>query len=130
MVVRLSDPSSGQLVRLFRGHARPVSGLAFSPNGQRLVSGDHEGTIRAWGTEGGSVELVVPGEDLHFSPIMAIAYSPDGLSFATAAGMSADSWDSTTGKRIRPLAKHDWALYCLAYSHDGRWIASGSRDGP
>ena len=31
---------------------------------------------------------------------MGIAYSPDGLSFATAGGAVWDLWDATTGKHV------------------------------
>ena len=60
-IVRLWDAANGRSIRLFRGHAHPVSGLAFSPDGRRLASADHDGTIRVWDVETGSIVLAFRG---------------------------------------------------------------------
>jgi eukaryotic-like serine/threonine-protein kinase len=127
LIVRLWDTTNGRIVRLFRGHTHPVRGLAFSPDGRRLASADPDETIRVWEVETGSVVLALHGNDA--GKIMGIAYSPDGLNFATVSGVYGDVWDAATGKHLRNLPEHDWGVYCLAYSGDGRWIATGSRDG-
>src|SRR5262245_15281684 len=49
--VRLWDPRTGQQVALLRGHAGPVLGVAFSPDGRRLAScGGYrgKGEIKIW----------------------------------------------------------------------------------
>ena len=126
-IVRLWDAASGRSVRLLRGHAHPIRGLTYSPDGRRVASADPDQTIRIWDAETGSALLALHGNDAGI--IMAIAYSPDGLKLATVGGTSGDIWDATTGKRLKTLPEHDWMIYCLAYSRDGRWIATGSRDG-
>ena len=37
-------------------------------------------------------------------------------------------WDAATGTHLRDLAGHGNALFCAAYSPDGKRIASGGRD--
>ena len=38
-------------------------------------------------------------------------------------------WDATTGKLIRTLKGHDSEIFSVAFSPDGRWLASASADG-
>ncbi len=46
--IRLWEVESGRLLATLRGHAAPVSSLALSPDGTRLVSTDAAGGVRAW----------------------------------------------------------------------------------
>ena len=128
MILRLWSATSGRLVHSLRKHTHPVSGLAFSPDGRRMVSGDHDGTMVAWDVEAGTLVLELRKGVKETGPIMGIAYSPDGLNFATAGVNGIDKWDATTGTKLKSIALNDWQTFCLAYSHDGRLIISGSRD--
>src|SRR5215510_13489542 len=38
--LKLWDTASGQPIRTFEGHPKPVTSVAFSPDGSRLLSGD------------------------------------------------------------------------------------------
>ncbi|MDE0300781.1 MAG: WD40 repeat domain-containing protein [Candidatus Poribacteria bacterium] len=46
--VRLWRAATGEILATFRGHARDVAALAFSPEGSRLASGGCDGTILLW----------------------------------------------------------------------------------
>ena len=37
-------------------------------------------------------------------------------------------WDIASGKTVRTFDEHKAAVKCVAYSPDGRWLASGSND--
>jgi WD40 repeat protein len=43
------DIATGKRLTTLAGHDAPVSALAFSPNGQRLLSGSHDRTVILWG---------------------------------------------------------------------------------
>src|SRR5262249_39227059 len=120
---------SGRSVRLFRGHDHPIRGLAFSPDARRLATVDEDrvGSIRIWEVENGSVVLSLHGRAADGTK--GIAFSPDGGSVVTASEDCGEVWDARTGQHLRSFAEHDWAIHCVAYSRDGRWIATGSRDG-
>ena len=65
----------------------------------------------------------------HTGAVRAIAYAPDGKSFATA---SADNtikiWSAAQNSEIRTLSGHRGDVFSVAYSPDGEYIASASAD--
>jgi WD40 repeat protein len=56
------------------------------------------------------------------------AFSPDGERLATGSEKNVKVWDVQTGNVLQTLAGHRGDVYTVAFSHDGRWIASGSED--
>ena len=57
-------------------HKKPVWSVAYSPNGQHIISGSGDGTIRIWDAEKG-VAVSKPLEG-HTRTVISVAYSPDG----------------------------------------------------
>ena len=41
-------------------------------------------------------------------------------------GRSVRLWDAETGREIRKFAKHTAGVFGVAFSPDGRWLASGA----
>lgn len=73
--IYLWSVQTGKLLDILSGHSAPVSGLSFSPNGDRLASCSWDRSVRLWGVFGRSREsepITVSGE------ATSIAYSPDG----------------------------------------------------
>jgi WD40 repeat protein len=46
--IEIWDMESGNLISTLRGHSRQVNSIVFSPDGQQLVSGSDDGTIKIW----------------------------------------------------------------------------------
>jgi WD40 repeat protein len=42
------DAATGHETLTFKGHRDQVTGLAFSPDGKRLVSASADGTLKVW----------------------------------------------------------------------------------
>jgi WD40 repeat protein len=42
------DAGSGKAITVLKGHTGPITSLAFSPEGVRLISGSADQTIRVW----------------------------------------------------------------------------------
>jgi WD40 repeat protein len=63
----------------------------------------------------------------HTRPVTHAAVSPDGRTVATASeDGTARLWDLSTGAPIGPPLEHPDTLYCVAFSPDGRRLATGS----
>jgi WD40 repeat protein len=48
--LRWWDAASGVLIREFKGNSGAVSAVAFSPDGQRILSGSSDQSLRLWDT--------------------------------------------------------------------------------
>jgi WD40 repeat protein len=65
-----------------RGHKRPVTALAYSPEGKMIATADEAGVVRFW--EGGRGELRKTW-DWKVGRIGALAFSPDGFTCVAGA---------------------------------------------
>ena len=126
-VVRVWDLRSGAELEPLSEN-RDLRSLAFSKDGQSLLTGDGQGLLRAWNLISGESKDI----QAHKVPLLSIAFSPDGETFATG---SSDAhpirlWDFATltakDYEFRGQAGDVWSL---AFSPDGQRLASGTRDG-
>jgi WD40 repeat protein len=104
----------------------PVSGIQFSPQGDRIASAGHQG-LHIWDTSTGA-EL--PRVEDH-EELSTCAFSPDGLRLASGAiDNTVRVSDLETGKTLLTLVGHTEGISDVAFSpEDGRRIASISSDG-
>jgi WD40 repeat protein len=63
-----------------------------------------------------------------YQPVLALALSPDGKALAVARGQSLTRYDlsNTNFTALTPAERHRDAVQSLAWSHNGKLIASGS----
>jgi len=123
--VLVLDARTGQ-ERFRLDHGGPVKAIAWSPDGQRLVTaGDHSKPILVW-----DLATRRPmGTSMHHDPrVWDVAWSPDGRSIASGGDdPHVWVWDATTGHGVS-LVKHEKAVYGLAWSPDSQRLATGSDD--
>jgi WD40 repeat protein len=88
----LRDRNSGNLVRKLSSPLESTVAFDFSTDGTKLLAGTMSGTVQIWDVKTGKL---LTGTDHHFSKLLAIAYTMDGL--ITVSGDSVRHW-SAEGK--------------------------------
>jgi WD40 repeat protein/tRNA A-37 threonylcarbamoyl transferase component Bud32 len=129
--VKVWNARQGQVIHSLPGNAFVgVHSVAFSPDGQRIASGDLKLTI--WDVRNGQKIREIPGPP---GEIHSIAFSPDGKRIATARAnpLRKDSGvlqvqDLENGREVLALTGHTDPVTCVAFSPDGQHIASASKD--
>jgi eukaryotic-like serine/threonine-protein kinase len=129
-IVNIWDWKSRQLLHTFAGHdSRPIS-VAFSPEGQRLASGDWRGSVSLWDAVAGGESLCSFPESRmsRRHPVVALAFSADGRRLATAGfERRLDLWDTATGALVRTLPQSGLVL-SVAFTHDCSRLVSTGED--
>ncbi len=128
----LWDVATGQQRFLLPGEAGGIYRVDFSPDGRTVAGVGRDNRLHVWDTATGEEILSVPahGDGVSgglFQGTLDVAYSPDGSRLATAgADGLAKVWDAVTGELLLTFAEHTDSLHSLAYSPDGRTIATTS----
>jgi hypothetical protein len=112
--VRLLDSASGKPLATLSGHADYVRSLAFSPDGKMLAAAggppQRGGEIKIWDVSS-VVAVVAPG------------FSPARAALPTKSGQVPGS-----ATLLKTLVGHKDCIYSVAWSPDGKFLASGSYD--
>jgi eukaryotic-like serine/threonine-protein kinase len=104
-----------------------VTTAVFSPDGQTLFLGNVDGSISS--IDAATCELTKTNRAV-YGGVTCIAHGPNGNKIASAGIGVIKVWDVTIDGQLLELHGHDpsKAINCLAFSPDGKLIASGSDD--
>jgi WD40 repeat protein len=122
----LIDLDSKELTQTFEGHIGPVIDVAFSPDGDQMISVGFDGKAIVFDTNTGEMTT----EYLeHGQWALGAAYTPDGDYVTTAGtGNAVFIWDPNTGETVNTLPVQS-ILTALEFSPDGKWLVVGDADG-
>ena len=135
-LVDIWDVAAHKVVRTLRGHTNQMNGVAFLPDGTLLATCAWDRTIRLWDPRIDAEATRLPGPV--GSAISSVAFRPDRARLAFVEGdnkvslfgaiSKVSQWDLATGKAAPSLNGHTNGARRVAYSANGKVLASGARD--
>jgi WD40 repeat protein len=136
--ITLWDVATAKQLHTLSGHGLKIDDVDFSADGRTLASGSDDQTIRLWDiATGKQLKMLINGDELFgvvaFSPnakMLASAgdNSPSGESQVGDTVNTIELWDATGGQVIQTLSRQKFWTSALAFSPDGRTLASASWD--
>jgi WD40 repeat protein len=134
----LWDATTGVPSVTFAEESPQVTAVAFRQDGQRLATACRDQTVRIWDANSGRLVRILPRQP---NEVASVAYSPDGRYLASATTNlfnphayvrepgEVQLWDADAGREIRTLGGHTAGVFDVAFSPEGRYLASACADG-
>jgi WD40 repeat protein len=125
---------TGRLDAAALAHTGPdLEALAFHEDGRHLVSVAVGGKLQTWDATSGLLKeqrSLALSEEL-VSPAVLAAFNPGGTRLAGRAREDdrlVKAWDTSDGTEAVVFRGHSLPVFCVRYSADGRWLATGGCD--
>ena len=131
--VKVFDLSNGQIVKTLVGHGGPVTGVAFTADGAKLVTGSQDKTFRVFNL----ADLAQVASIETPAPVNAVAIVAEGKQVATGgADNIIRTWElpamqpAEAAKPVKEMPGHGGPVTSLvALAPNGAQLLSGSKDG-
>lgn len=135
------DVTTGKELARFKHAGALLGSGALSPDGGMVAISATDKKVHLWDVASGKKIRELDHAELPWG----VAFSPDGRLIATGSGgtplgdpaqqlvpvvddNSVRLWDAATGKLVRELKGHEHSVWAIAFSPDGRRLATGSFD--
>jgi RNA polymerase sigma factor (sigma-70 family) len=123
---RLWDAATGKELKTLAVPKHSVASLAFTPDSKTLVTGSLYEDIRVWDVASGKLLRAFAHRDEE-----GLQFLPDGRTLLAGGGTGRRQngvhfLDAVTGKEVRRFEGHDSRAEAVAFSPDGRLVATGA----
>jgi WD40 repeat protein len=111
------------------GHPAAVSSVAFSPEGDLLITGGQDGSVRIWGVNSHSQPKLLGELKDHDGPLRVVLVTLDSRRLvAVGEGRRVTVWNDE-GEKIQEWLVPKLLLPKFALTRDGCHLANGCMDG-
>jgi WD40 repeat protein len=112
------------LIRTLTGHSGSIWSVAVTPDGEQVISGSQDGTLKIWNLNTGILEHTIPA---HNDSVNAVC--TDGLHIISGSrDKTIKVWNLKTRKLVHTLTEHSKLVNATVLTPDGSKIISGSSD--
>ncbi|KAG0307672.1 hypothetical protein BGZ97_000321 [Linnemannia gamsii] len=126
--IDMLDTATWKVVGTLKGHDDYIGSVEFSTDGQRIVSGSADKTVRLWDIVSSENPLLIM--EGHAATVNSVAFSPCGKHVASASDdKTVRVWSTETGTCLFVLNGHEDDVNGVEYSPDGHRIVSCGSDG-
>jgi WD40 repeat protein len=98
-------------MQVIKAHTKRINDLAFSPDGNTLVSGGIDGTVRVHDTQIGTSSVLIPPPKSLPVYWERVAFCPDGEHVLCRSSSSLQVWNIVTRRRVAELLSGPAASY-------------------
>ena len=128
--VHLWDSATGShkttLRHIDSGFGCYIGSFTYSPDGKTIATKSLS-KVYLWDAVTGERKVTLIDQPIDLS--LNLVYSADGRTIAAWNDKEVNLWDTIIGEHKITITRHIGDISCLAYSPDGKTIATGSKDG-
>ena len=118
------DLESMQLISIFEGHTRTVSGLSFVPQSHFAISSSFDNTLILWDLD--TAEPITQFK-IHTNDVLNMDISPNGrIALSSSLDGTLILWDLFSADEIRRFVGHTSTVSGLAFTSDGKHVFSSA----
>lgn len=124
--VQVWSAADGTKQFTYTGHSNnTIHCLALSPDGKYIASGSDDQTVQVWDARSGTHYVTHSAN----ASVRSLAWSPDGTRIVSTQNDLVEVWNSSSGNTVNTYKGHSGNnVNAVAWSHNGKHVASGSDD--
>lgn len=125
-VLDATDRKDVKESKVLMGHQGPVRGVAFSPEGSKILSGSADQELCLWELTSGEPIRSMAG---HQGAVTSVAFSPDGrCALSGGIDKTVRLWDVATGEPRQTFEGHLNEVTGVSFTPGGQYALSSSLD--
>lgn len=117
-----------------KGHAGPVTSIAFAPSGKSVLTASADRSLKVWASVDGRLVRTLSHHTEAIHALAVIPSSPKNGSTLAACASSGDDrsvriWQPEIGRMVRIVRQHEGSILALASHPDGSSLCSAGSEG-